>query len=395
MTLIKTTVAGLMVTAGLSFAQTNEPARAAAPAPAPKTWADSITLKGDLRYRYESINDDSKFDADKDNYTRQRDRIRARIGADAKLNDNLKAGIGLSTGGSDPISGNSTLTDGGAKKEMRLDYGFFDYSFFLDKPYEVHGIAGKMKNPFITFPDDLSWDGDLNPEGLAVKSEWGGDFATLIGNGGYFWIQERDSKDAAMLYAGQGAVKMKFLPEVVLTIGAAINAFQNMRGYDVLDWEGKNNGYGNSTVNGTVAAGVTNKAWASEFTPVTAFAQLDLRLLGQPLSFFVQELNNIDADTSLDRGSLYGVTFGKAKNPKTYELGYSYAKLEKDATPGLWTDSDRWGGGTDGQGHKVFGKFQFFKNLQGAVTYFMDDKKISDPAEADYNRLQVDLTASF
>jgi hypothetical protein len=43
----------------------------------------------------------------------------------------------------------------------------------------------------------------------------------------------------------------------------------------------------------------------------------------------------------------------------------------------------------------VFGKFQFFKNLQGAVTYFMDDKKISDPAEADYNRLQVDLTASF
>jgi hypothetical protein len=62
----------------------------------------------------------------------------------------------------------------------------------------------------------------------------------------------------------------------------------------------------------------------------------------------------------------------------------------------MFTDSDRWGGGTDGKGHKFYGKYQIMKNLQGGVTYFLDDKKISDPSKTtDYDRLQVDLVASF
>ena len=35
------------------------------------------------------------------------------------------------------------------------------------------------------------------------------------------------------------------------------------------------------------------------------------------------------------------------------------------------------------------------KNLQAGVTYFIDDKKISADEPTDYNRLQVDLVASF
>ena len=33
--------------------------------PAAKSWADNLKMSGDLRYRYESINDDSKLDAKK------------------------------------------------------------------------------------------------------------------------------------------------------------------------------------------------------------------------------------------------------------------------------------------------------------------------------------------
>ena len=40
--------------------------RPAAPASAPKTWADTLAFKGDLRYRYETIDDDSKKDANGD-----------------------------------------------------------------------------------------------------------------------------------------------------------------------------------------------------------------------------------------------------------------------------------------------------------------------------------------
>ena len=114
-------------------------------------------------------------DANKDTYTRQRDRIRARLGAEAKCNDNLKAGIELSTGQSDPISGNQTLGDGFGKKDLRLDLAYFDYNFLGDNPNEVHGDRGQDEEPIHHVPDDLVWDGDLTPEGLAVKGQLGAD----------------------------------------------------------------------------------------------------------------------------------------------------------------------------------------------------------------------------
>ena len=391
-------VAGLVMAAGMGTlcmaAETGSTA-VPAPAPAPKTWVDSVTVKGDLRYRYETINDDAKKNANKQTYERQRDRVRARLAAEAKCNDSLKAVIGLSTGGNDPISGNQTLSDGAQKKDMKLDLAYFDYSFLGDTTAnEIHGLAGKMKNPFITFNDDLSWDPDLTPEGLAMKAQTGNDFVTLYGNAGYLWLQERDSKSAGTLYAGQGAAKFQFIPEVSLTVGASYYGFQNVQGYDVIDWEGKNNAYGNSTKNGTIASGVTNKAWASEFTPVVYFASLDVWVAGVPVSIFGQELSNTDA-SKLDKGHLYGVSLGKAKNPGSFEAGYSHTELQKDATMGFWTDSDRWGGGTDGKGHKVYAKYQLMKNLQLGAAYFKDDKGIASGKPTDYDRLQIDLIAAF
>ena len=63
---------------------------------------------------------------------------------------------------------------------------------------------------------------------------------------------------------------------------------------------------------------------------------------------------------------------------------------------GFLTDSDRWGGGTDGKGSRVYGKYQVQKNLQVAATYLFGEKKISDPAKtSDYDRLQLDLVVNF
>lgn len=395
---MKKVMAGLMVMAGVGgTCLAAETATAAAPAPAPvaKTWVDSVTLKGDLRYRYESINDDAKKNAAKETYTRERDRVRARLAAEAKCNDNLKAGIGLSTGGNDPISGNQTIGDGASKKDMKLDLAYFDYSFFPDTTAnEVHVIGGKMKNPFITMNDDLMWDGDLNPEGMALKSQFGNEVVTVYGNAGYIWLQERDSKDPGMLYAGQGAAKFQFIPEVSLTVGASYYGFQDVKGNDVIDFEGKNNGYGNTTTKGSVSGTTTNKAWATEFTPVVYFVSLDLWIAGVPVSIFGQELSNTDAST-LDQGHLYGVSLGKAKRVGTFECGYSYTELQKDATVGMWTDSDRWGGGTDGKGHKVYAKYQVMKNLQLGASYFKDDKGIASGKPTDYDRMQLDLVAAF
>jgi len=401
---VRTIAAGVLVMAsigGSGLAQTTTSQTVALQPAIPVSWADSITIKGDLRYRYESIKDDSKLDANKETFTRQRDRFRARISAEAKCNDNLKAVVGLTTDegtpGGDPISGNQTLTGGGTKKSIFVDLAYLDYNFFGDNANELHAIAGKMKNPFITYNDDLVWDPDLTPEGLALKGQAGIGPATLFVNGGYFWIQERSgaiNTDSKMLGA-QVAAKVEFMPELALTVGAAYNNYQNIQGFDLVDYVTPAGSYGNSTMNGTVSGSTTNKAWKSEFTPIVIFGQIDAFVLGTPIAVFAQSVNNNKADTN-NKGLLYGVAIGKAKNPQTWEIGYSHMKLEKDSTLGMWTDSDRIGGGTDGQGHKVYGKYQIAKNLQLAATYFMDDKVISDPAKTkDYKRLQLDLVATF
>jgi hypothetical protein len=371
---------GFLITLGMAGAA---PAQTA-PAP-PKTWVDYTTLKADLRYRVERIDDASKT------YNRNRDRIRARLGVEVKPNDLLKVAIGLSTGQSDPISGNQTLTDGFAKKEMRLDLAYLDYNFFGDKPDEVHFLAGRMKNPFLTQNDDLTWDPDLTPEGLALKGQMTRGLATFYAQAGSFWIKERDPGSETMLAAGQAAVRLQFRPEFAVTLGGAYDRYDNMMGYDVIDWEGKNNSYGNSTVNGTG----TNKAWATGFEPVVWLGQVDFWMGGLPIALFGQVSHNGKADKFGD-AHMFGLSVGKAKNPETFEIGWSYAAVQKDAVPGMFTDSDRWGGGTDGKGHKVYARYQLAKGLQAGVTYFNDKKKIADPTkQTDYNRLQIDLIGAF
>ncbi len=396
---INRTAAGILMIAGLTVSNTVAQQQTQPAAPAQKSWTDSITIKGDLRYRYETIDDDSKKNSDGDKYTRDRNRIRARLGVEAKINDNLKAGVAFSTGQDDPVSGNQTIGDSWDKKDMKLDQAYFDLALFNNDPTLLTLVGGKQKNAFMPFggSSDLIWDGDANPEGLVLKGQTGNETISIGSNLGYLWVQERSSNgDDSILYAGQGFVKFQPIPEIALTLGGTYYSYQNIQGEDVLDWESKNNSYGNSTQNGTVSGSTTNKAWASDFTPIELFAAMDMFVMGMPISIYGQTVKNNDASTDFDSGHLYGVSLGKSKNPKTFEIGYRYAKLEKDAVLGCFTDSDRWGGGTDGKGHKVYGKYQIAKNFQIGLTYFIDEKKISDDSKtSDYRRFQADLTYSF
>jgi hypothetical protein len=382
---------GMMVVsgAGLALAQTSVPPAAV------KNWTDTVTVKGDLRYRYESIMDDSKKDSNGDTITRERNRIRARLGAEAKPADDLKVGVELSTGQSDPVSGNQTEGDGFMKKDMKLNLAYLEWSALpSDNANEAKFTAGKMKNPFINV-SDLIWDGDLTPEGVAFKGQMGSEKVTLLGNAGYLWVKERSAEnDDSMLYAGQGAVKIQFVPEVSLLAGVSYYAYDNMVGYDVIDWENNKNAYGNSTMKGSVSGSTTNKAYKYDYTPIEYFTELNI-WAGIPISLYGQMVSNDEVD-DLNNGFLYGLTLGKAKNKGTFEVGYAYAKLEKDAVVGAFTDSDRWGGGTDGNSHKIQARYQITKNLQVGATYFTGEKLISDDTKtADYDRLQVDLVAAF
>lgn len=353
------------------------------------SWADTVKLKGDLRYRHEQIEEDGKED-------RTRHRIRARAGFEAKPSSEVDVGIRWSTAqDNDPVSSNQTLGDGSNRKDVFLDLAYLDWH-----PEAAEGlnlVAGKMENPFVRV-GDLVWDGDLNPEGLAARYKVGDDVRLMLNAGG-FWVEERSSTtDDAMLYGGQAAVKIKGAVEALL--GAGYYYYDNLEGFPVLDAtasdRSKAKGFGNATTKVTETVDgeevVTDVLYATGFEIMDLIAQVGFDA-GIPVALYGNYAVNQDADED-DTGYMVGLKLGQAKNPGSFDFEYNYRELEANAVLGAYSDSDFIGGGTDGKGHKLSLGYQITKVLKGTVTYFLNEKGL-DGDSKDYDRLQVDLAAKF
>lgn len=363
--------ASLLILAALAVQAAGEEAK--------KSWADSVKVKGDLRLRHEMIDEEGKD-------TRNRQRLRARLNAEATISEELDAAIGLASGSEDPVSTNQDLGEAFSTKRIGLDLAYFDWHpEALD---DARLVGGKMKKPFVCV-SDLVWDGDLNPEGAALKYKWAQEQLELLANVGGFWVVERSADDDTMLYAGQLAAKFKPADGQHYLAGVGYYHFTEMDGRELLVDPAKS--FGNSTRD-VVADGTTNKVYGADFSEIELFAEAKFAA-GLPVRVYGQYVVNNEAD-DLDTGYLAGVSLWELGEPGTFQLEYNYRDLEKDAVVGAFTDSDSFGGGTDGRGHKFSAAYQVAKNWQAGVTYFLDEKSVQKGAK-DYDRLQVDLSAKF
>lgn len=338
-------------------------------------WTDSVKVKGDVRFRLEQIDQE-------DRDTRDRARIRARLGVEAKVNDEVDAAFALASGNDDPVSTNETLDNGFSTKDARLDLAYIDLH-----PEWLGGgstILGKMKNPFIAV-NDLQWDSDLNPEGAALNLELpSGEAVKLLANGGAFWVEERSSDDETMLYGAQLAAEVK-TDAAKLTAGASYFLYDNIEGFaPIYDAE---DSFGNSVTESDEG----ELAYATGYDIVELFAKLGFDA-GLPVEFSGNYVVNQDADDN-DTGYMAGIKLGKLKEVGSFDVGYSYRELEADAVLGVFADSDSWGGGTDGKSHKFSGGYQIGKNLSGHLTYMMSEQGLDNGK--DYDRVQLDLVVKF
>ena len=99
-------------------------------------WAERLSFKGDVRLRYEGI--DEQFESRRD-----RMRFRARVGLTAEVQDDVQVVLQLATGGDNPVSTNQTFDDGFSRKDIRLDLAYVDWQ--VNDSWSIN--AGKMKNP--------------------------------------------------------------------------------------------------------------------------------------------------------------------------------------------------------------------------------------------------------
>jgi hypothetical protein len=323
-------------------------------------WVNNIEISGDLRSRYENIDD---ANAAKD---RNQNRIRARLDISAEVNDDWNMSFGLASGGDDPISTNQTLGGGSTSKGLVLDFAYFVYNGINN----LSITGGKHKNVFYRAGGNaMLWDGDYRPEGVALKYS----VSNLFVNAGTM-ILESDDKAGAQDKESMWGVQTGFrLGD--LTIGASYfeaSVKGSMAFYDA-------SLFGNSSD----ASG----AFLYDFEEAELFAEYYFSLGELELSLFGDFVQNQDANTE-DTGWVLGTTFGTVP----WELGYSFQDLEADAVFGTFTDSDYGGGGTGAEGHIFTGEYSIAPSTSVGFTYFVNERGITD---TDYDRLQVDLSVSF
>jgi hypothetical protein len=132
-----------------------------------------FSFSGDFRLR-----DEPFFGGPTDkSQVRNRERFRARFYLNAKLNDDISGGLAVASGDlNDPISTNQTINQFYTRKPFNLDRAFINYTPHQFKPLTLTG--GRFAYPW--YRTELTWDNDLNPEGLAQKLEWKSDKWTLL-----------------------------------------------------------------------------------------------------------------------------------------------------------------------------------------------------------------------
>jgi len=119
-----------------------------------------FAFSGDFRLR-----DEPFFGGPSDqSQVRNRERFRLRVNANAKLNDDINGGFTLASGDiNDPISTNQTTNQFYSRKAIAIDKAFINYNPHQFKPLTLTG--GKFAYPW--YNTELTWDKDLNPEGVA------------------------------------------------------------------------------------------------------------------------------------------------------------------------------------------------------------------------------------
>jgi hypothetical protein len=329
------------------------------------SWANDIKLKGDIRARYE------KREVAGDT-TKDRQRVRLRVGAYGKVNDQTDFGVRLATGGS-RTSSNVDAGDNAGMKNIYLDQAYIDYH-----PEQVpgtHAFVGKMPQPWLAADSGLVWDTDLNPEGVAVTYEKQFVPFKLMANAGTFLMQENLSDDI-QLWAGQVAIEKPIGPGK-LTLGMSDYYFANASG--VTNLTGALNSKSANTPNG-------------EFNLVEGFGSYAFTVAKIPVKINGQYVVNVDAASGDDTAYLAGITLGKAKDKGTWEIGYSYRDIGNDAVVGGLNDSDFAGETWTGcYGHRFNGKYQVMKNMSADLAYILS----TDYKDRDANTLQADLNFKF
>jgi outer membrane murein-binding lipoprotein Lpp len=350
-------------------------------------WVNNFTWKGDLRYRNENIVQEFAKD-------RNRDRIRVRTGFETRVNDTVRTEVAIATAeGNDPRSSNQTLTGENTRKAINLDVAYAEWAPNANWKF----TAGKMRYPWVRPGQSVLFDGDVNPEGLAANFTYGDFFASST----YNILEERAALGESTLLSGQIGWKPHIGPGT-LTVGASYFSFNSVQGRNPF-FNAVSNG-NTTTTQAAVCHLTVSPCLLYGYHLVEGLTEWAQPVAGRPLTLFADYIKNNDADNGLDTAYSLGFQYGRARDPGTWEIGYVYQNVEKDAVFAQFVDSDFGAGNTDAKGSIIKFGYAVAKNWVINGTYFLNKTNMDVPVtvaghgavlDRDYKRLQIDLNFKY
>ncbi|MCQ9205932.1 MAG: putative porin [Omnitrophica bacterium] len=348
-------------------------------------WLSNFKIKGDLRLRNEYIANDQGQD-------NNRQRLRFRLGATTKLNEQVKLGFGFATGSTDtPTSTNQTLENEFDSKNIWLDYAYAKY-----QPYEwLEFTGGKFKSPF--FHTDMLWDSDIRFDGFAGKlthklGENGNYPTSLYLTNGYFPIDDANTSegDDVYLVATQIGSETKFADGYAkLKTGLTYYNFRNVGGALISTF---NEERGTNTLN------TGGTAFAYDYRVLSPTMKVSFEdlfgIVDVPWGFLYEYAHNFD-DAKEDNAWRTGFWLGKSKvkKKKDWKFLWQYSRLEADAFLDVFPDGDFNGAGTDAKGWEIIFDYGLTDNIILSLDYYNTESLSSDIS--DQQIVQADVIFKF
>lgn len=406
------------------------------------SWLDRIEFYGDLRMRAQEDNfaDGNEIPANLNDVTRdmnvlnatedrKRLRVRARLGADVKVNDWLVGGLQFVTGlQTTPLTPNQTEGIAQGKYIFGLDRVFLKATPTSWMMVE----AGRFANPFLS--TDILFDPDLAFDGLAASfTPKLTDSLTSFTTVGAFPIEEIESSDTnrakdKWLYSLQTGFKWVAPNKSTVKLAVAYHDYKNVEGQsnsNALNDFGAtvpafrqrgNNTFDINQLNGGASPpGARTIALASQFEQINIIGQIDFlnfdpvhvtitgdytKNIGFDRNEIFQRTGNLyeeetDAyQVKLDVGtSPFLGTRHEVIKKHDWQISLAYRYLESDSVLDGFTDSNFRLGGTDTKGWALVGNYAFDKNAWVGARYLSADTISGLPFSVDV--FLVDVNAKF
>jgi len=358
---------------------------------------------GDLRLRNEQFWYDSSFGEQADD--RNRFRYRTRIGFTKQVNETLSVGMRLASGN----DFNSTNETFGGDEDFGRDTIEIDQMWAeLALPTTESGwtsslSAGKLNNPFLwkNSADRIVWDSDISPEGFAYRTQGTLGGLKLFGNAGYFIVSEESSSKDPKLFALQlgGSTALGRGNEV----GARVSGYE-WRSLDD-DTIARNLAGTSPTTGGNLAGAFDGRARIAEAT-----AYLKLAALPGGGLLWSTVARNLLADPTPplgDEDTAWGAGIELGDEKKFARLGAGYVRIEANAVPSRYGDSDLFDGFTNREGFFLTASRELASRVLLRIT-LLDGEEIRTRAvppgqgdvareggRADRKRLQSDIEIKF